>query len=252
MRATRVMGRQCRVCGATWDGPSARYCGRCGQPLASDGPSSSGAGHRFPGRRTTLVLLVLGGVVVLAVLAALALVAGRGVTEPEPDAPDPVAAVDLPDRWEIDPSCRPSGCELWRADLGSGHAIAVDEVVIHVGVSDLHAVAIDNGNIAWSAATTGGNAAVTAIPVDGAPMLLVVRSSAGSSEHPVEARDAPTGYVTWTASLPGPVDQASAGADGGGVVVFGDGFVAVLDAATGESRWTARSPSRRTRTSGWR
>jgi hypothetical protein len=142
--------RSCGGCGGTWEAP-ARFCGRCGGPLAvvSSSPTD---GRR---RRQVVVVAVVSAVAVLAVLG----LASAELRLPRFHTGDPAVSLpgaeEVPDGRALDPderaaalapfdpdriTCEPAGCERWRRSIAQGWfgnvvldgdqvALALDELV---------------------------------------------------------------------------------------------------------------------------
>ena len=159
MRMTRSTVQSCATCAATWDDETARYCGRCGQPLRLGLQDHAGTDlHTGVSRRTRLVLIVLG---LSAVFVVVALLFSVGLSQVEADPVAPPTAVDLPDRDAMgsegagspppdadglsEPgspvsshltdlmTCRPEGCVRWQVDMGTGTAVPGGGPLVHGG-----------------------------------------------------------------------------------------------------------------------
>lgn len=143
-------------------------------------------------------------------------------------------------------TCQPQGCELWRADVGSGRVLDVGGVLVHAGTTALSGISIVDGAILWSSPYEDGAQPGRLLAAEGEPLLVVVDAGDG-----LEARSPEDGSVAWTASLPGRPDVVElrgetllvSGQSGEtGDVARGPsrastGFVANIDRATGEPRW---------------
>ncbi len=152
----------------------------------------------------------------------------------------------VPSQLDGPVTCRPAGCERWRAEVGPGTAVPLGDRLIHIGADGLTAVAIDDGTVLWSEAVDGTAQRVQPVRVVGDPSLVI---AVGSST--IESRDPADGRVRWRVSLPGRAYLAAA--DGDTMLVFGEslevrhsntgstsgepGFIASLDRRTGEPRW---------------
>jgi hypothetical protein len=198
-RNTAMVARRarCPSCGASWETSSARYCGRCGDPLDLSGTDrraeTSRRGLRG-GPAGRLLVVVAGGA--LLVVASIAARAGGYIelpmAQPDTDVELPAElgppAELTPEQREslerFDPDrmrCEPEGCEAWR--------LVLDHPV------DL--VAVNSG---WLAALDGPILRVRALgPVRGevdteaaARHSDLVDADTGSSAHPID----PTGPRT--------------------------------------------------------
>lgn len=151
-----------------------------------------------------------------------------------------------PSRLDEPITCRPDGCERWRADVGPGTAVPMGHRLIHIGADGLTAVAIDDGTVLWTDTVDGGAPPVQPVRIEGDPTLVL---AVGAST--IESRDPDDGQVRWRVSLPGRAYLGAA--DGDTLLVFGaslevrhsntgrtsgePGFIANLDRRTGEPRW---------------
>jgi outer membrane protein assembly factor BamB len=151
----------CPACGASWPGPTARWCGACGAELLP----TAVAGR--PRRRDHLVLVVTIGVLALAAVVALVTVV---LTGRPPTADRDALAVDLPDETPrsdlaVDvptgPTCLAvADCVVWRHalpadDRTTSAAVVAGDLVVALGGDGVHAVDRDDGATRWVADLRG-------------------------------------------------------------------------------------------------
>ena len=186
---------RCTDCDATWDAPSAVYCGDCGARLTADDDRRPRLARvRIPARLRSV------GAVCAVVAAAVAV--ATVLTDPSL-RPAGDASVEVRGLGEVagrlraaDPvRCIPESCERWRASTGSGPIVVADRLVVHVGERTITARDVADGRVAWrrerAVATTSDEPHLTAMVRD--TTLLVI-----SPRHGVlDAYDLHDGRPRW-------------------------------------------------------
>ena len=147
----------CSDCGSTWPAATARFCGRCGQPLRLPVASPGTAGTRGLGRRARNLLIT----VLLSAAAVLLLTSVPAMVEPlthrMADGADGEVALPPPELIEEaeppDPSrsaprpmsCLASDCVAWRTPLDTqdGAVVIAGGLVVALTSEDGRLVALD-------------------------------------------------------------------------------------------------------------
>jgi outer membrane protein assembly factor BamB len=153
--------RSCGGCGATWD-PPARFCGRCGGPLAVVSSSPTEGRRRWQ-------------VVAVTVVSAVAVLAVLGVASAERRLPrlhtgDPAVSLpgaeEVPDGRALDPDeraaalapfdpdriiCEPAGCERWRRSVAQGWFgnVVLDGDQVVIALDELVGIDLATGLDRW-------------------------------------------------------------------------------------------------------
>jgi outer membrane protein assembly factor BamB len=174
------MLRGCPDCGSTWREPTARFCGTCGARLVERTDDTPNRQRHINLPTATQGSRILGGVVVVALVAAtLTWAASRPpqIREIDVAVPAPTELQEPPDQQDAMPRCVVAGleqdCVTWQLDARIAGVQQHGKLLVvlrqHGRVEGINPA---TGDVVWSTGTPIANGSLFGAPVPGRVLVM--------------------------------------------------------------------------------